>query len=163
MAKGDIWQLVNISSTLRVRSGPGTNYKQVDSLRVGDKIEEIDRAAASNGVIWIKFSKGWCCSSSGNTQYFTLVKAASSTVTVVDKNPEPDTSTSNSSSGTVTNTDTASGYQPNINDILSYTNHNISDSEFTKIKNISGVFGLPYQFLPNTDIRLTGNDRSEEI
>lgn len=36
-------------------------------------------------------------------------------------------------------------------------NSNLSDSEFNKIRNIEGVFGLPYQFLPSADMRLDGS------
>ena len=35
-----------------------------------------------------------------------------------------------------------------------FNNANIEDSEFVKLENVLGVFGLPYQFLPTTDTRL---------
>lgn len=46
-------------------------------------------------------------------------------------------------------------YVPNL-DIFEFnsTNEYVEDSEFAKLKNVAGVFGLPYQFLPNTDNRL---------
>ena len=56
-----------------------------------------------------------------------------------------------------------SGYQPNLNTYLSYQNKIVSDSEFVKIKNVAGVFGLPYQFLPNADLRLSGDQKTENI
>lgn len=55
------------------------------------------------------------------------------------------------------------GYQPSTDDVLSVTNNNISDSDFVKIKHISGVFGLPYQFLPTADLRLDGSKTTENI
>ena len=55
------------------------------------------------------------------------------------------------------------GYQPSTDDIFASTNSNISDSDFVKIKHIAGVFGLPYQFLPNTDTRLDGTKTTENI
>lgn len=60
-------------------------------------------------------------------------------------------------------TEEESGYQPSIDDIFSTTNNNISDSEFVKIKNVAGVFGLPYQFLPTADLRLDGSKTTENI
>ena len=59
--------------------------------------------------------------------------------------------------------ETGAGYQPSVNDILAKNNYNISDSEFVKIKNIAGVFGLPYQFLPTADLRLDGSKSTENI
>ena len=56
-----------------------------------------------------------------------------------------------------------SGYRPSTGDILSESNHNVSDSEFVKISNVSGVFGLPYQFLPTADLRLDGSEKTENI
>ena len=56
-----------------------------------------------------------------------------------------------------------SGYRPSTGDILSESNHNVTDSEFVKIANVSGVFGLPYQFLPTADLRLDGSEKTENI
>ena len=56
-----------------------------------------------------------------------------------------------------------SGYRPNTGDILSEYNYNVADSEFIKIKNVAGVFGLPYQFLPTADLRLDGSETTDNI
>ena len=42
-------------------------------------------------------------------------------------------------------------------DFSRLVSYDIPDIEFAKISNISGVFGLPYQFLPLTDPRISGN------
>ena len=47
------------------------------------------------------------------------------------------------------------------NTVITY---NIADSDFIDIKNVSGVFGLPYQFLPTADPRIvTTNDAGEAV
>lgn len=55
------------------------------------------------------------------------------------------------------------GYQPSTDDVLAFNNNNIEDSEFVKLKNVAGVFGLPYQFLPSADVRLDGSSKLENI
>jgi len=45
---------------LRVRSGPGTGYKQVGSLAVGTYVELSQRQTV-NGVEWGKIATGWIC------------------------------------------------------------------------------------------------------
>ena len=146
MAVGDIWKCV--VSSLHIRSGPGTSYSSVGGLVRGDTVTETDRRNDSNGTMWVKHSKGWSCST-----HLTIYKRASGEVTE---------STDNSPA----NDEEGSGYQPDIEAIMdSYdnVNYNVSDSEFVRIKNVAGVFGLPYQFLPNTDLRLSGDKKTENI
>ena len=40
--------------------------------------------------------------------------------------------------------------------------YNLADSDFIDIKNVSGVFGLPYQFLPTADPRIVTTNRNGE-
>ena len=47
------------------------------------------------------------------------------------------------------------GYQPGVEEFLG-GGTSIANSEFFNIRNVLGVFGLPYQFLPNTDPRILG-------
>lgn len=146
MAVGDIWKCV--VSSLYIRSGPGTSYDSVGGLVRGDTVTETERRNDSNGTMWVKHSKGWSCST-----HLTIYKRASGEVTEsTDNSPADD--------------EEGSGYQPDIGAIMdSYdnVNYNVSDSEFVKIKNVAGVFGLPYQFLPNTDLRLSGDKKTENI
>ncbi len=44
---------VNVSTSLNVRSGPGTNYKRIASLKKGDRVEILDRSGA-----WYKIKTG---------------------------------------------------------------------------------------------------------
>ena len=148
MANGDIWQCVVRS--LYIRSGPGTDHSAVGGLVLGDKITEIHRGNDRNGDIWIQHAKGWSA-----FKHLSLYKRATSNVSESTENsPAP------------TETENGAGYQPNIGDLVdSYenVNHNVNNSDFVKIKNVAGVFGLPYQFLPNTDIRLSGDTKTENI
>ena len=43
---------------LRVRSGAGTDYAVVDSVRQGDKVTILEQTTV-NGVTWGKISTGW--------------------------------------------------------------------------------------------------------
>lgn len=148
MASGDIWTVT--CKSLFVRSGPGTNCSAVGGLFKDENVTEISNQTL-NGVLWIQHETGWSC-----TTYMKKIKsAASTTTTITDNSPEP--------SLYELNDDEGSGYQPPVDSLFGYTNSVVSDSEFVKIKNVSGVFGLPYQFLPNTDIRLSGDDKTENI
>lgn len=175
MASGDTWQVVN-TSYLRIRTGPGTAYGAVGTLSGGETVTEISTGTASNGTQWVQHSRGWSSVTSvlpsGVTViYMSKISSSSSSVTTITQNSSQDTSSSSSSSsnsGYIPSSSTydstaGSGYQPNINDMLSYKNTSISNSEFVKIKNVAGVFGLPYQFLPTADVRLSGDTNSENI
>ena len=154
MAAGDIWTVT--CSSLFVRSGPGTSYSAVGGLQRNDTVKEIEKNSAGT---WIKHSGGgW-----SSTSYMTMTKAAEEE----DKPPVETTTTTTENSPPPTveelESDEGSGYQPSTEDIFVNYGADISDSEFSKIKNIAGVFGLPYQFLPNTDNRLTTKQSSDNI
>lgn len=145
------WRVVNTDS-LRIRSGAGLNYSEIGTLYRGEIIEELNRAQVNN-VIWIEHSKGWSAVSSGSDTYLEFVDY----VSVGGGSSEPSTPPY------VYDDNVGEGYQPNINTLFATTNSKVSNSEFVKFKNISGIFGLPYQFLPNTDIRLSGDKATENI
>jgi uncharacterized protein YraI len=172
MAKGDTWQVIN-ASYLRIRSGPGTAYTSIGGLSNGETVIEITTGKANNGTDWVQHSKGWSAITSiltsGNTvSYMKKIKSNNGSVTDVTDNIPPDNSGNNGNTGynpgkSTYDDSVGAGYQPNVNDMLSYTNSSISNSEFVKIKNVTGVFGLPYQFLPSADVRLSGDTSSENI
>ena len=150
MAKGDTWQC--IVKSLFIRSGPGTQHSAVGGLVLGDNVVEIGRGNDKNGAVWIHHAKGWSI-----LKYLRISKKAhGGTSESSDNSPPP----------TAEEKENGSGYQPNIDSLIDYyknVNYNVSNSEFVKIKNVAGVFGLPYQFLPNTDIRLLGDTKTENI
>lgn len=172
MAKGDTWQVVN-TSYLRIRTGPGTNYSATGTLSGGETVIEISTGKASNGTDWVQHSKGWSSinsilSSNNTVTYMKKISSTNSSVTTTTQNSNPNSSNNNGNTGYQPsnngyNDSVGAGYRPNVNDMLSYTNSTISNSEFVKIKNVTGVFGLPYQFLPSADVRLSGDLSSENI
>lgn len=147
MANGDIWQCV--VKSLYIRTGPDTTNSAVGALALGDKVTETGRDNDKNGEVWINHSEGWSMS-----KHLSLYKRAPSDVSESTENsPAPEE-------------ESGSGYQPDLESLIdSYEsiNYTVSDSEFVKIKNVAGVFGLPYQFLPNTDLRLSGDTKTENI
>ena len=150
MAKGDTWQC--IVKSLFIRSGPGTQYGAVGGLVFGDNVVEIGRGNDKNGAVWIHHAKGWSI-----LKHLRISKKAPGGTSESSNNSPPPTAEEK---------ENGSGYQPNIDSLVdSYenVNYNVSNSEFVKIKNVAGVFGLPYQFLPNTDIRLLGDTKTENI
>lgn len=154
MAAGDKWTC-NCSSGLHIRSGPGTSYKSVGGLSKGESVTEIEQQTTGSDL-WVKHNAGWSCAKQGSNTYMTCEKAPSPTTDTSENSPPP---TEEENDGDTE----GSGYQPDISDILSFTNSSISNSEFARIKNIAGVFGLPYQFLPSTDPRLYQSDNVENI
>lgn len=173
MAAGDVWKVVN-TSYLRVRQSAGTAYAQIGTIYADDEITEVDRATVG-GILWIQFEfdggmLGWSATESVGVTYLNCIRKGSGTsVENVPGNSDGDDDGGGSSSGSGTVEDpyddnVGAGYQPDINGLLKYNyNSVVSDSEFVKIKNVSGVFGLPYQFLPDADIRLSGDTKSENI
>lgn len=147
MAAGDIWTVT--ATSLHVRSGPSTNYSSVGALKKNDQVVEIQQSGQ-----WLKHkSGGW-----SHMSYLKLTKKASEETKVVSA-PETKPPTEEEISEA-----NGSGYQPDTGDILDYSGNDwIEDSEFIKIRNVAGVFGLPYQFLPNTDLRLDGTQEAQNI
>lgn len=168
MANGDVWQVVN-TSYLRIRASASVYANSVGQLNGGEEITEIGQATV-DGHLWIQHSRGWSATISVGVTYLVKIRSGQSSVTDITQNsPPPSTGSSGGSSGyqpTTTNKyddSIGAGYQPNVNDMLSYKNVEVSNSEFVKIKNVAGVFGLPYQFLPSADVRLSGDISSENV
>ena len=145
------WRVVN-TDTLRIRSGAGLNYSEIGTLYKGEIIEELNRTQVNN-VYWIEHSKGWSAVSSGSDVYLEFVDY----VPIGDIEPATPPYVYDDNVGEGAYRDM------NINLLFNLTNSKVSNSEFVKFKNIGGVFGLPYQFLPNTDIRLSGDKLTENI
>lgn len=141
MAAGDTYTCA--CSALHIRSGPGTSNSSVGMLHKGDTVTEI---STSNG--WLQHNAGW-----SSLSYLTKTASApvEQTVTTTTQNTTPPTGDASTS----VVEDEGSGYQPDIDLILSGPGRMSSD--FTRMNSVAGVFGLPYQFLPNTDPRLSSS------
>lgn len=148
MAAGDKYKVT--CAKLPVRSEASINASVVGTLSRGDIVTESEQTAADN-MVWIKHDKGgW--SDSSHLEYY-------------EPEPEPEvkSSSENSEAPEETTDDEGNGYLPEIDDLFASTNSTVDNSEFAKIKNIVGVFGLPYQFLPDADLRLVDSKNVENI
>ena len=156
MAAGDIWE---VTSSLNVRSGPGTSYGIVSSFQIGQSITEIE--GSQNG--WIRTSSGY-----SSVKYLKW-KSSGGKVNSTTTNPG---SVSDADKNKATQESGGDGtYNPEIiSDFTGMSNYmqNISKpSSFFQMDKLIGVFGLPYQFLPSadcrTDIRLNAFDSYDGI
>lgn len=152
MAAGDIWTCT--ASSLRVRSGPSTSYSIKGNLNNGDTVVEISTQTASNGSKWVEHANGWSCY---------LTSDGTSYMYISQKYTEVQTTTENSAEPEYDEEVEGYGYQPDTGDILTSTNTSVTDSEFSQIKHIAGVLGLPYQFLPAADPRLVNTNDAGSI
>ena len=143
MAAGDRWE-VTANSGLKVRKGPGTGYASIKVLTKGTRITESEGSTSD----WIKFSMGYC-----SKQYLKLYAPAPTYVTAKPSAPTV-------SKDTVV----SSGYQPDtIYSGAIGSDGTAEESDYTRISTVTGVFGLPYQFLPNTDARISNWNASSGV
>ena len=154
MAAGDVWT-VNVSE-LNVRSEPSVDSAPIGALLKGNQAVELARSDDGR-YVKIEFYD-----QDGNTQYGWL-DSGCMTVTpyqdiVVSDAPKTDDEDMYKSD---------SQYIDSVPDTIfdySYNNSLLDDDDdFLKINKIAGVFGLPYQFLPNTDPRLSNSASASHI
>lgn len=154
MAAGDVWT-VNVPE-LNVRSEPSVDSAPIGALLKGNQAVEL---AKSDDGRYVKIE---FYDQDGNTQYGWL-DSGCMTVTpyqdiVVNDAPKTDDEDIYKSD---------SQYIDSVPDTIfnySYDNSLLDDDDdFLKINKIAGVFGLPYQFLPNTDPRLSNSASASHI
>lgn len=154
MAAGDVWT-VNVSE-LNVRSEPSVDSAPIGALLKGNQAVEL---AKSDDGRYVKIE---FYDQDGNTQYGWL-DSGCMTVTpyqdiVVSDAPKTDDEDMYKSD---------SQYIDSVPDTIfdySYNNSLLDDDDdFLKINKIAGVFGLPYQFLPNTDPRLSNSASASHL
>ena len=153
MAKGDIYK-VSAPSGLWVRTDPDYKGSNIFAMTYGTTVTEIEVKGD-----WMYHDKGgW-----SHTDWLKLYMAA----------PEPEIVTTNPTSpGTNPNPEDSgynsdgSIYNPDIEDIYdTYISNTLEDvvtnqETYTDLESVVGVFGLPYQFLPDTDSRIPGSKAS---
>lgn len=143
MAAGD--KYIVTANDVRVRETPGIYGKIIGALYRNDRVTESERQDIQ-GQTWIHHETGWTSSA-----YLQQTKL-------------DDPAISDTTDGESTSTDSdGSGYRPSIDNIFELRNDNVDESEFVNIKSITGVLGLPYQFLPNTDPRLVDSENSQYL
>lgn len=153
MAKGDVWTCK--VTQLNIRTGPSTAYSSKGFLSNGETVTQVSETetTAQNGSKWIEHSLGWSCTVAPNGLVYLSIGKTSSVTTTQNNSAKPEDQKN----------EAGSGYQPNVVDLLSYTNTDVDMSEFAQIKHIAGVLGLPYQFLPAADPRLVASDNVQNI
>lgn len=162
-------------SALNVRSGPGTNYYKIGTKKKGWTTQLV---TIKNG--WVRLP-GYGYYNGDNkveqwvsAQYMEVAedKTTSSNppkVTQTTQNSPPPV-VDNSNTGqdtqmpainpTTGENEESTGYLPDMESTFDF-NGNWNDaanrSEFTSISNVLGFFGMPYQFLPTADPRISGS------
>ena len=164
MATGDVW-IVN-KANVYIRSGPGFDNNTIGALHQNAEIVELTSKKVEDDI-WIKHSKGWT-----NAKH--LIKKSNMPVEMKEeKNEEVKSDTVeyliNSilpQSSRKRKVDTITSNSPALpkktatsdpDEFYTGSTGEVSDnSEYNKIGNVEGCFGLPYQFLPLTDPRIGG-------
>ena len=142
----EIWKVIGTYSVW-VHTGPGTSYPHSGVLYGKDNKEYT--VTERKNTYWLNIGSGWACECDWNgLRVMTKVR---------DSNPpkpvEPDPTYENVEEEEL-------AWVPDTDPII------ISSSEFAssldqtlRIKNLRGIFGMPYQFLPSVDTRVgTTND-----
>lgn len=165
-----IWKVINRSARIYKNCTDTDNDKAAGYAKYDTRITEQERLEMEvNGelkVIRVRGLQGWF-----NATDLQLVKEGAGNITkpgpikdIIENSPPPTKEELNELGQTEEGDDEeGSGYQPSTEDALSYRNDAIEDSDFANIKSIMGVFGLPYQFLPNTDPRLVDSTNVQNI
>lgn len=153
MAKGDKYKVT--ASSLYVRSGPGTSYSAVGGLKKDQIVTEV-----SNNGSWLQISSGWC-----SMKYLVAYETTTSTVTTTPSATDTTTKTDYAvNTGSDYGEDAGSGYRPDsIYNGEVTSDGTIETSDYVRIGDVMGVFGLPYQFLPTTDVRINYSNLNSGI
>lgn len=153
MATGDLWT-VN-TSELNVRNGPSTSDSVVGAMLRGEYVTEISRDDTNR---WVQVSY---IDNNGETQYGWM---DSNHMTVTPANQISVITTTEDSSRAEDLYKSDTGYlEVAEDDLFSYTNESVDDSDFVQINKVAGVFGLPYQFLPTADPRLSASMNAQHL
>ncbi|MBR3598823.1 MAG: SH3 domain-containing protein [Lachnospiraceae bacterium] len=175
MSTTNIWTVT--CDKLYIRSEPSLDASPVGIIKLGDQLYEEERTEDGS---WIKVNGGWCQASyltisregNANLRFNTKSIKTSSPptvyatdkptqnpstpgVTIRDQNSKPDDTVNYESNSTFITMDDLNAEVSSTNSTYTY-----NESEFAKMSNIAGVFGLPYQFLPDTDLRIGSDSRS---
>ena len=151
MATGDLWT-VN-TNDLYIRNDPSTNNPPVGAMLRGDNVTEISRSDN-----WVKISY---IDLNGDTQYGWMDSGCMSCtpardISVITTTEDPMRAEDYYKSDT--------GYlEIAQDDLFMYENQSVDDSDFVQINKVAGVFGLPYQFLPSADPRLSASSDSQHL
>lgn len=129
-----------------IRTGPGVSYGK-KSVIYGRDNKEYEVSERKNKY-WLNIPSlgGWCCDRDANGMMVMKKTGTSSAVQVKPEEEKPITEVE----------EEMYAYVPDMDIITVSEQQYIDDLEnnFT-IKNIRGIFGMPYQFMPSADARLS--------
>lgn len=158
MATGDLWTVNNnLPDGLNIRNGPGTDNTVVGALLSGDAVTELSK---SDDGLWVKIEY---IDQNGDIQYGWL-DSNHMTVTPYQDIEVLETTENTTRAEDLYKSDTGI-IETASDDMFSYAyeNDQVDDSDFAQIDKVAGVFGLPYQFLPNTDPRLSRSPSASHL
>lgn len=158
MATGDLWTVNNnLPDGLNIRNGPGTDNTVVGALLSGDAVTELSK---SDDGLWVKIEY---IDQNGDIQYGWL-DSNHMTVTPYQDIEVLETTENTTRAEDLYKSDTGI-IETASDDMFSYAyeNEQVDDSDFAQIDKVAGVFGLPYQFLPNTDPRLSRSPSASHL
>lgn len=148
-------------TTLRIRSGPGTNYPVLGGLNVGTQVQ-ITQQKAVNGVAWGKISSGWICLTYVSTTAVKPEQDADKDDTTDKKEPSEDVICT----VTVTNgyVNIRSGAGTNHAKVgTAYYNQKLDLTEVTKVGDIPwGKFNSGWICLTYTDYKDVAEDKPSD-
>lgn len=176
-------KLQNISNgNLRLSRDKNPSSAIVGIIGANDKVTKIGSPVVENGITRQQIrtasgQSGWITISDNSKppqQQGSVAKPnvtnttekVSKTTTNSEKAPDPtDGVTSATDTPVETEEDVSGGYQFDVNDAFLWAGPatDFDNSVFGDISNVIGVFGLPYQFLPDTDMRLDGSDSPNAV
>lgn len=146
------FKVINSPDGLRVRSGAGTSYPKVGvpNLKNGSS-HTASESKLANGETWLKVSSGWCCQKQGSNVYAQIESSGGSSSSIVDTN---DGVSMKEEIKNPTSPDTISKGGGVSNDYYNKVGGR-KDAIEAAIDGSMRMFGLPHQFGPTVDARIS--------
>ena len=139
-------------SPINLRTGPGMVFNSNNKVEAGTTLTAIDTARDGNNNLWYRTSLGWAC---GN--YVTLDKdkhkSLNNRKNMLSRERDDADDRDNGETVDISQDPIDSGEDVNGGIIGSGTNDQSASSEPSDVFLQRRMFGVPYQFLPSTDIR----------
>ena len=145
---------VNDNTSIIVRSGPSVSYPAVDMLMGGQHYTGYEYKEDASGTPWIKLDEGrYCCGRENGNSRVSIINSNSAKIVDLTSDIEtlatdPDINVQQSPGNTIFS-----------NGISASTYGKISANKYATLDAaIDGsvrLFGLPHQFLPHNDVRIS--------
>lgn len=142
------------ASSLNVRSGPGTNHPKVSSLSKGSDVN-ISETSQVGSSLWGNIGNGWICLTSGSKKYVNYSESGgTSTIDAAPEQQARESSTSYKAPNTVdTKDEVKTANAASMGTFQKLLNESANSGQL--LKKSMRLFGLPYQFRPEVDVRIS--------